>query len=366
MNNISYAFKCNSPNYKIGFIKTHKCGSDSLSGLFFRIADEYNLEVMLNKVPDDWNLAWPLEASEEMFMKSRKKSGRFDMQILHQMFYPKLWNELLEPGYNLIGVVRYPLLHFKSVFGYFGIGKRLVSELGLDNATVFDEFLTNPAKYKNHFDINKNHTILWRNPLLFDFNFRHSGLSLTRYIKFVKEKFAIVLIADYMDESLLLLKRKLCWKMKDILMITKNRSLKSSLAHFSRESESFERRDQLYRRWSSMDYEFYDSMREKLLEDISKETFFQEELTIYRKLNKLVTSHCFQETRKFNTLRINATAFSEEIIIDFEFCTRMRRNIMTFVTYMQQKQNGTLSNANYLGWRLADTLEMFNQKMDEK
>ena len=287
------------------------------------------------------------------------------MQILHQMFYPKLWNEILEPGYKLIGVVRYPLLHFKSVFGYFGMGKKLVTELGMNNATVFDEFLSSPGKFKDYFDSEMNYTPLWKNPLLFDFNFLQSKLSLTRFIKFVKEKFTLVLIADNMDESLLLLKRKLCWKLKDILMITKNKSKKSSLRNFSKESESFERRDMLYRRWSSMDYEFYESLRLKLEEDISKEKFFQEELKVYRKLNKLVTSHCTQEARKFSTLRINATVFSEEIEIDFGFCSRMRRNIMTYISYMQQKYNETLANGAQQ-WHLADALELFNQKFDEK
>lgn len=59
----------------------------------------------------------------------------------------------------------------------------------------------------------------------------HLGLSyryfqnytaVKNYIKFLNKEFDLVMIMDYFDESLVLLKRLLCWEIDDILYVKLN------------------------------------------------------------------------------------------------------------------------------------------------
>jgi len=61
---------------------------------------------------------------------------------------------------------------------------------------------------------------LARNPMMFDlgfsFEYFQNLTAVKEYIQF------LVMIMDYFDELLLLLKRLLCWKIQDILYVTLN------------------------------------------------------------------------------------------------------------------------------------------------
>lgn len=61
---------------RFAFVKVHKCGSDSLSSLFMRIAEENQLELLLPKT-HKWNLQWPYKpVIQDAFRPSRKLSRR--------------------------------------------------------------------------------------------------------------------------------------------------------------------------------------------------------------------------------------------------------------------------------------------------
>lgn len=67
---------------------------------------------------------------------------------------------------------------------------------------------------------------LIRNPLLFDLglSFKHyqNLTAVNEYIQFLDKEFVLAMIMDYFDESLVLMKRLLCWEMDDILYLKLN------------------------------------------------------------------------------------------------------------------------------------------------
>ena len=64
---------------------------------------------------------------------------------------------------------------------------------------------------------------LTRNPLLYDlglsFKYYQNLTAVNEYIQFLDKEFDLVMIMDYFDESLVLMKRLLCWQMEDILYL---------------------------------------------------------------------------------------------------------------------------------------------------
>ena len=66
-------------------------------------------------------------------------------------------------------------------------------------------------------------SVLARNPQMFDlgldFKFYQDAKAIKEYIEFLEKEFDLVLIADYFDESVVLMKRLLCWELDDVLFV---------------------------------------------------------------------------------------------------------------------------------------------------
>ena len=103
-----------------------------------------------------------------------------------------------------------------------------------------------------------------------------------------RSRFDPVLIAEYMDESLILLRRKLCWDMRDIVYIpqrVRNYTYKSSLTPWPVV--------QRYMRVLKSDYELYDYFLKILFREMEMNIFRQEVLT-FKTILSQVNSFCSQ------------------------------------------------------------------------
>ncbi|XP_075244272.1 galactosylceramide sulfotransferase-like [Convolutriloba macropyga] len=267
------------------------------------------------------------------------------MQVLHHVFVPKVWHSLLEPGYKLLGVIRNPFDHFTSVFNYFAVSVRISREFNVSNATAFDYFLKHPNVYFKYF-AHDDGNFIFKNPLLFDFGYTEdSNVPLKRFLAYVKRRFAVVLVADYMDESLILLKRTLCWNMRDILIFSKNKSRWKNIADPStmpKGEKLYQEREALYKKWSKEDIIFYDTFLQILRDRIAKEPFFQEELNVYRRVREITRKYCNKSVGLNKPVIIKASVFNEQFKIDKYLCNRLRLHVLNYILKLQNKNNRTL------------------------
>jgi len=92
----------------------------------------------------------------------------------------------------------------------------------------------------------------------------------------IDDKFTVVLIYEYLDESLVLLKRKLCWELDDVLylkaLLTTDISTRKYTAS---EIESLQK-------WSRADFLLYEHFNASLWKTISYEKDFFQELETFR------------------------------------------------------------------------------------
>ena len=129
---------------------------------------------------------------------------------------------------KFITVLRHPVSRFESAFLF----EDFASFLGISGASnPFYQFLQQIDKFKP--EISTMYTL--RNGMSFDLGLEPEEFDKTEvianFITLIEESFELVLIMEYFDESLILLKRLLCWSLDDIFYLKHNSRLKSLKKH---------------------------------------------------------------------------------------------------------------------------------------
>ena len=125
-----------------------------------------------------------------------------------------------------VTILRNPVDHFESTFNYYQLGRTF--GFGTDPVNSLENFLDRPLSFFNIFNnsYDKNRISFIRNLMTFDLGLSHryfqNYTAVKNYIKFLNKEFDLVMIMDYFDESLVLLKRLLCWEIDDILYVKLN------------------------------------------------------------------------------------------------------------------------------------------------
>ena len=101
-------------------------------------------------------------------------------------------------------------------------------------------------------------------------------------IRIIDEKFDLVLIMEHIDESLVLMKRRLCWTIKDILYLPLR--VKDYEGKANGNEEDQEQLIARHQEWSPIDYAIYDHFALKL--QVGK---MEHDLVEYIFVNKLLT-----------------------------------------------------------------------------
>ncbi|XP_006814245.1 galactosylceramide sulfotransferase-like [Saccoglossus kowalevskii] len=200
--------KCQAKN-KLVYIKTHKTGSTTLASILERFGYTGNLTMAVPEIRHGFprtnlfnrSMVWKID-----------NISSFDMLTNHARYNrPEL--DALIPNATYITILRHPLAQFESMFGFFNWGRHIHTK---DPIATF----VNDPKYINA-------TIYGRathNSQLFDL-----GLSLkqtldedtvNKKIQSLNKEMDLVLITEYFDESLLILRDLLCWSVDDILYIS--------------------------------------------------------------------------------------------------------------------------------------------------
>ncbi|XP_006819082.1 galactosylceramide sulfotransferase-like [Saccoglossus kowalevskii] len=212
---------CN-PKHKIVFLKTYKTASTTTCTIIQRYALIRNLTFALPKTKHFHMFDEVAPFNTNMVYKyNDRKQGQYDLVASHLIFNKeKLEKVVIDAKY--ITILREPVTRFESHFSYFEAAKYLKIT---KRRNALETFFKTPDKY-----IMKPGNFLGKHHL-------HNGMAFTlgmsEYIHLANESFLqknidqldreldLVMISEYYDESLLLLKKLLCWEWEDILYISK-------------------------------------------------------------------------------------------------------------------------------------------------
>ncbi|XP_034064448.1 galactosylceramide sulfotransferase isoform X1 [Gymnodraco acuticeps] len=220
-----------SPKVNIMFMKTHKTASSTILNILFRFGQKHKLKFAFPEGRNDFFYPSPFLCSQ---VKDYRPGDCFNIVCNHMRFAHQEVAKLLPPDAVYITILRDPVDLFESSFNYYHRVVPLTWRINGENQLV--EFLNNPHTFYSPEAFN---SFYLKNLLFFDFGFDNNlegdDPRVMRDIHKLSTRFDLVLVAEYFDESLILLKDTLCWTMEDILYFKLNARRRSSVSRLTPE-----------------------------------------------------------------------------------------------------------------------------------
>ncbi|CAG0899597.1 unnamed protein product [Darwinula stevensoni] len=253
------------PETKIVFYKTHKTGSSTIQNIMLRYGRNRKLNFALPAIA---NQVFP-DGEHPFDEVARPEGKKSDIYCFHTIPYDEeIIRSVMKETPKWVTVIRQPKELFVSFYKYFD----LENELQLSMSDFVNLYRT-----RQDF-LPKNMSLYGPNQMLRDFSFPSQKMNDTSAVEeFVKgyldRLFDLVMVVEFMDESLILLRDLLCWDLEDIVYLPINRRMKGG-----EEDEDLALLEQI-KEINRGDEILYSYFREKLLakiEDYGKERMAEE------------------------------------------------------------------------------------------
>ena len=201
-----------TPMYHVVFNKVPKTGSSTFSSVLNMIALKNNISVFSLQL----NIPHP---NDIFHLRRSNHTSRFDMQIGHGIFNETFLRQKMKSDAMFVATLREPFSQFRSFFFF--------KHHTLQPDTIEDNFRTALKRSAFHPSVHKltlpGKLERFANAMFkyFQFNITKAMLNDTYFkecLLHLDNMFYIVM-TDFYDESLLLLKEELCWDITDIIYI---------------------------------------------------------------------------------------------------------------------------------------------------
>ncbi|KAM3590521.1 uncharacterized protein V6R79_011123 [Siganus canaliculatus] len=279
------------PHTHIMFLKTHKTASSTVLNMLYRFGEERDLHFAL---PLGYQLGYPLP-----FNAYRVKGYRgprvveFHIMGNHMRFNKPEVEKVMPADTFYFTIIRDPVALAESSFAYYKeVAPAFRKTKGLG------DFADDPKKYYDP-RLRNNHYA--RNLLWFDFgmdnNANFSVVLAERGKAMIRQAFKLILVSEYFDESMILLRHALCWPLDAVVSFSLNarqqkptsiggisgswvgkaaaaagvgnrggRSLTKSMPSLSLTAEQREK----LRQWNALDWYLYKAFNQTFWEEINK------------------------------------------------------------------------------------------------
>ncbi|XP_074062528.1 galactosylceramide sulfotransferase-like [Macrotis lagotis] len=235
------------PKLDIVFMKTHKTASSTLLNILLRFGQKHKLKFAFPSGYNDFNYPSFFKRS---LVHNYQPGACFNIICNHMRFDYSEVHSLVPPNATFITVLRDPAHLFESSFHYFGLVVPFTWKLTGQNKLA--KFLQDPTQYYNPQGFNAHYL---HNLLFFDLGYNNEldprNPQVKAHILEVEQRFHLVMLQEYFDESLVLLKDLMCWELEDILYFKLNARQTSSVPQLKGE---------LYQRatnWNQLDALLY-------------------------------------------------------------------------------------------------------------
>ncbi|XP_073480263.1 galactose-3-O-sulfotransferase 4-like [Aquarana catesbeiana] len=204
------------PKRHIVFLKTHKTAGSTILNLLHRYGDKNGLFFAL---PINYQFSYP-NLFHSRWVKGINSPNRpkYDILCHHMRFNLPEVRKVMPADSFYFTIFRDPATMAESSFSYY----HFVSP-AFKKAPNFTAFISNPSYYYRE-EEQFNHYA--RNLLWFDLGFNNNApftVTLARAgAQTVEEMFNLVLLTEYFDESMVLLKEELCWDLDDVVTFKLN------------------------------------------------------------------------------------------------------------------------------------------------
>ncbi|CAH1255197.1 GAL3ST1 [Branchiostoma lanceolatum] len=274
------AEKTCTPKRNFVFIKVQEAASNTVQRILLRYAYQHNLTVMLPATGASFR--W-LTFTDE-FDGLPVKDQNYNV-ITHHLRYSKEIKKKMPADTVYFTILQHPVHHMKSSFHQWKLHKHYnISSEDPLNAFFKDPYLysvKDAATFKTYHPIKNRQAF----DLGFDMSWQWDDENAKAHFKEVKQEIRVVLLVERFEESLVLLKRLMCWDMQDILYqpdsnFETNRYTNVTLLR---------KQETTFKNWSSIDFALYD-YSQKVFNETSQHIGpgFLNEVQYFRRLNSWV------------------------------------------------------------------------------
>uniref|UniRef100_A0A803JK65 Galactose-3-O-sulfotransferase 4, gene 6 n=1 Tax=Xenopus tropicalis TaxID=8364 RepID=A0A803JK65_XENTR len=231
------------PKSHIVFLKTHKTAGSTILNMLHRYGDRNSLTFAL---PQKYQFNYP-----NLFHVRRVKGYNevnkptYDILCHHMRFNLPEVRKLMPADSFYFTILRDPATLAESSFSYY----HSVSS-AFKKAPNFTEFIAHPFHY---YKLGERGNQYARNFQWFDLGLNPDAIFLEPLaragVREVEGAFHLVLLSEYFDESMVLLKEELCWDLDDVVTFKLN-TREASTPLDKREVESS-------RAWNALDWYLY-------------------------------------------------------------------------------------------------------------
>uniref|UniRef100_UPI00398E976A galactose-3-O-sulfotransferase 2-like n=1 Tax=Pristiophorus japonicus TaxID=55135 RepID=UPI00398E976A len=288
------------PKTHIMFLKTHKTASSTILNILYRFGEARNLTFALPR-HKGFQFGYPKQFSAAEVEDFPGASMQYDIMCNHLRFYlPQV--EMVMPNDTFyFSIIRNPTAMVESTFTYYKL-----SVPAFLHAETLSEFAKYPWRY---YEASRTNNHYARNLLWFDFGFNNNGNYSKGNESFVVNKiertFNLILITEYFDESMILLKEALCWELDDVVSFKLNFRSNDTKQHMA--DETIEN----IKEWNTLDWALYRHFNRtfwrKIDETIGKERM-QQEVEALRQMRTGLMKVCLHSDGAVDPSMVNDTA----------------------------------------------------------
>jgi hypothetical protein len=230
-------------------------------------------------------------------------SSLIDIITLHTIYNQTTLDKVMPNDTVKVAIIREPFAHFQSTFDYIDFD--FVAQFSIKGPNPMKTYLESP--------ILKEKTIYGRyfqNFIITEFGFpnrsENNRTVVTEFISYIETNFRHVAIMEYFIESLVLLKRMLCWTTEDIVFLHLNKNGNKTHQILPESGQNFTYLKTLHRQWSTADYIFYDYFKQAFWRKIEREgKGFYDEIRDFESILPKVKMFC----------KYRAESLEEELLI---------------------------------------------------
>lgn len=320
------------------FLKVHKAASTTVLNVVYRFALSHHLVVFL---PKPW-MANILSEQDKKWSQNADPlppgAEHFDILCNHLIFDEASIRRELPEGTAFVGIVRQPFEQFVSAFWYYREKYSYKYLLRIPGQRPISTYLQHPR----HWEPKAGVLQFTNNRMSIDFgmdpNQVHNKVYVKKYVQYLSKTFHLVMVSDRFDESILLLRRLLGWKVQDVVYI-QNNVRKNKF--YNQTFTSKEKRT--HRSLNLADYALYERFS-KVLDDKVRAAgkSFSEEVKSFQVICRAVSDYCHDKTTA-HPMVVQAEPWREEFSITKKMCDLMMMDEIQFVDTVR-KMNGKKQN----------------------
>ena len=275
------------PIHHIYFHRTHKTGSSTVGTILVSYGVRRKHKIVLD--PDLADMHWPAPLKLNQ-LSSLVKSDEAKIFVSHIRFNKGPVNSVFpKPEAKYITIVRHPVSQFKSAWVYYSISK--LTQIPDNTLNTFLKSSDALQEIQRRLENTKfpERFFHFSNSNLYDMGLEQENIQnlklVESYIDKMEREFDLVMITEYFDESLILLKRLLCWEFQDIVYI----KLRSKKKKINSEKEV----EKNILTWNRADAILYDHFNKTFWSKVREAgSTFDEELKTFRRINQEYQESC--------------------------------------------------------------------------